>query len=101
MRASVKFELSCTVSRNNSNSAFIAGGGITASCVLEWYPNQDIQSVFSKCCFLRLAITASSHFHSSFLPSLTAGKLESCSRLLMGPLNSLVLKEAGSALVYF
>ena len=49
-----------------------------------------------------LAIIASSHFHSSFLPSLTAGKLEGHTGLLvMGTLNSLVLIAAGSTLVYF
>ena len=65
------------------NPALIAGSGITASCMLEWYADQDIQSVFSKCCFLRLAITVSSHFHSSFLASLTAGKLEGRTGLLI------------------
>ena len=40
--------------------------------MLEWYADQDIQSAFSKCWFLRLAITASSHFHSSSLALVTA-----------------------------
>ena len=77
---------------NNGNSGLIAGGGITVFCMLEWKANQDIQSVFWKCCFLRLAITASSHFHFS---SKTAGKLKGCIGLLiMGTLKSLILKAA-------
>ena len=78
------------LSKNNSNSALIiAGGGhgITAfcNCMLEWYADQDIQSVFSKYCFLRLAIAASGHLHSSLI----AGELKCYTGLLiMGTLSS-------------
>jgi len=63
------FDHIATESTNNGYSTLVAGGGITASSMLEWYADQNIQS---ECCFLSLTITASSHFHSSSLALLTA-----------------------------